>query len=67
MLGAKIKSYLDDNGIKYTHVSEKTGLSMNVLSPMLNEKRDIKATEYFIICNALGVPLAKFAEQSEKQ
>lgn len=47
MLGSKIKGYLDSNGIKYSHVSEKTGIPMNILSLMPNEKRDIKATEYF--------------------
>jgi transcriptional regulator with XRE-family HTH domain len=62
-LGTKIKAYLDDNGIRYTHISEKTGIPMNVLSPMLNEKREIKAMEYFIICNALNVPLTKFADK----
>ncbi len=62
LLGTKIKAYLDTNGIKYTHVSEKTGIPMNVLSPMLNEKREIKAREYFIICNALNVPLTIFAD-----
>lgn len=61
MLGSKIKAYLDDNGIKYSRISEKTGIPMNALSPMLNEKREIKATEYFSICTALNVPLEKFA------
>ena len=63
MLGTKIKNYLDSNGIKYSHVSEITKIPMNVLSPMLNEKREIKAREYFIICNALNVPLTEFAEE----
>lgn len=63
MLGANIKMYLDENGIKYSHVSEKTGIPMNILSPMLNEKREIKATEYFLICNALGIPLEKLASR----
>ncbi len=67
MLGKRIKSYLDKNGIKYSHVSEKTGIPMNVLSPMLNEKREIKATEYFLICNELGVPLDEFAEELERK
>ena len=40
---------------------------MNVLSPMLNEKREIKAMEYFIICNALNVPLTKFADKEAVQ
>ena len=61
MLGSKIKRYLDDNGIKYSHVSEKTGIPMNTLSPMLNEKREIKATEYFSICSVLNVPFEMFA------
>lgn len=60
MLGKNIKTYLDENGVRYTHISEKTQIPMNVLSPMLNEKREIKATEYFKICDALGVPLEKF-------
>lgn len=62
MLGTNIKKYLDSNGIKYTHVSDITGIPMNVLSPMLNEKREIKAREYFIICNALNVPLTRFSD-----
>lgn len=66
MLGTNIKTYLDENGIKYSHVSEKTGIPMNILSPMLNEKREIKATEYFLICNALGIPLEKFALESRE-
>ena len=66
MLGSKIKGYLDENGIRYSHVSEKTGIPMNVLSPMLNEKREIKATEYFLICSVLGVPLEKFAKGDEQ-
>lgn len=64
MLGKRIKAYLDEKGIKYTYLSEKTGLSMNILSPLLNGKREVKATEYFLICTALCVPLETFAEQA---
>ncbi len=67
MLGNKIKAYLDRNGIKYSFVSSKTGIPMNILSPMLNEKREIKAVEYFAICNALSVPLDSFASGSEQK
>lgn len=65
MLGLRIKAYLDNNGIKYSYVSEKTGIPMNVLSPMLNEKREIKATEYFSICTVLNVPLEMFSQMKE--
>lgn len=39
MVGLKIKEYLDENGIKYSYLSEKTGMPMNILSPTLNGKR----------------------------
>lgn len=54
MTGLKIKKYLDDNGIRYSFVSEKTGIPMNVLSPILNAKRKMSVEEYFLICIALN-------------
>lgn len=64
LFGIKIKTYLDDNGIRYTHVSEKTGIPMDILSLLLNGKRKVEATEYFAICDALNVPLTKFADDA---
>lgn len=64
MLGNIIKDYLDERGIKYSFVSQKTAIPMNVLSPSLNEKREIKAEEYFKICEALEVPLEQFVNKS---
>jgi len=61
VIGRRIKAYLDDCGIKYTRISEKTGIPINILSPMLNEKREIKAEEYICICRALDLPLETFA------
>ena len=61
MSGKRIKECLDRNGIKYSYLSEKTGIPMNILSPLLNGKREVKATEYFAICEALNVTLEKFA------
>lgn len=62
LFGIKIKTYLDDNGIRYTHVSQKTGIPMDILSLLLSGKRKVEAAEYFAICNALNVPLTKFAD-----
>ena len=62
MLGDRIKEYLDSKGIRYSYLSEKTGIPANILSPMLNGKREIKALEYFSICSALDIPLETFAE-----
>lgn len=36
MIGLKVKKYLDENGIKYSYLSEKAGIPMNMLSPTLN-------------------------------
>lgn len=66
MLGNRIKEYLDSKGIRYSYLSEKTGIPANILSPMLNGKREIKALEYFSICSALDIPLETFAENQAK-
>lgn len=49
MVGLKIKEYLDENGIKYSYLSEKTGMPMNILSPTLNGKRKMSAEQ----CNLI--------------
>lgn len=60
MIGLKVKKYLDENGIKYSFLSEKIGMPMNMLSPLLNGKRKMTVEEYFTICEALAVPVTKF-------
>lgn len=60
MIGLKVKQYLDENGIKYSFLSEKIGVPMNVLSPLLNGKRKMSVEEYFTICDALGLPVDTF-------
>lgn len=60
MIGIKVKQYLDENGIKYSFLSEKIGIPMNVLSPLLNGKRKMSVEEYFLICNALELPVDTF-------
>ena len=47
MLGNKIKDYMDENGIKYSFLSSKTGIPMNILSPMLNEERNKSCGVFF--------------------
>ena len=65
MVGLKIKEYLDENGIKYSYLSEKTGMPMNILSPTLNGKRKMSAEEYFMICGMLGLPAETFAPDTQ--
>lgn len=61
MCGLRIKKYLDENGIKYTYVSEETGIPMNILSPTLNGKRKMSAEEFILICKVLNVKTDFFA------
>lgn len=42
-------------------------MPMNIISPILNGKREIKAEEYFLLCNDLGVPLDKFAKKDPSE
>lgn len=63
MYGEKIKTYLDDNGIKYTFVATEAGIPLNTLSAMLNCKRKITVEEYFKICFVLNVDANYFAQK----
>lgn len=65
MLGAQIKRYLDENGIKQTFLAQKIGTFDSTMSDILSGKRNITAVEYYQICKALNVPMEKFIEESE--
>lgn len=60
MKGSDIKKYLEENGIKQSFVSERTGIPAPILNMMLNDNRKIEANEYMRICDAIGVPLEFF-------
>lgn len=59
-MGAKIKNYIQEIGLKFCAVAEKAGIPLNTFSDMMNGKRKITADEYVAICRALSVPLEKF-------
>ena len=63
MLGARIKKYLDDNGVKQKFLAQKVGVFDSTMSDILNDKRNITAKEYYFICKALGVSMEKFVEE----
>lgn len=67
MIGLKVKEYLDKNGIKYSFLSERIGIPMNVLSPLLNGKRKMSVEEYFTICEALELPVNTFEPDCEDE
>lgn len=59
-IGSLIKEYLDSKGISQRFISEKTRISEQKLSQLLNGKRNIKVEEYFAICRACEVPVTMF-------
>lgn len=63
MIGARIKEYLTENGIKQSYLAEKTGLSNSQISDICIHDRRIDCVEYYKICKALNVPLEKFLEE----
>ena len=62
MLGNAIKTYILASGLKIVAIADKSDIPANTLSAILNGKRKITAEEYFSICEALNVPLEKFAK-----
>lgn len=50
----RLKLYIDRNGLKQKAIAEKSGLTENQISQILNGKRGISADELEIICNAMN-------------
>jgi transcriptional regulator with XRE-family HTH domain len=60
IIGASIKQHMLNNGISQAFISSKTNIPANTLNAILNSKRNLLAEEYFLICEALAVPLQTF-------
>lgn len=66
MIGAKIKSYLQERGIKQTFLAEKTGMTNSIISDICNNDRKVECVEYYKICKALNLPLEYFFNDLEE-
>ena len=67
MLGARIKKYLDDNGIKQTFLAQKSGLTDSIISDICIHDRKIDCIEYYRICKALNLPLDYFLRDLDEK
>lgn len=65
MVGAKIKDYLTEKGIKQSFLAEKTGLTNSQVSDICIHDRKIDCIEYYKICRALEVDLDFFLKDLE--
>lgn len=59
---AKIKNYLQENGIKQKWLGEKTGIQDGKISLSLNGHRRLTFAEYELICGALDLPVDAFLQ-----
>ncbi len=59
-VGNRIKTYLDQNGIKQVDIAQKIGISPAKLNLALAGKRRMTFTEYAAICGVLGVDANSF-------
>lgn len=66
MVAKRIKKYIDERGIKQTFIAQQTGMSDSVISDIFSRGRKIEVTEYYKICQALGVPFETFLKDEEE-
>lgn len=62
MIGAAIKNYLNQNGIKQAFVADKVGITPGQMSDICNKERTIDCVLYYKICRVLNVSLDLFFE-----
>ena len=67
MLAELIRTYLDENGIKYIYAAERIDMSISAFSAMLNGNRKLTAEEFLNLCDALGIAVTYFAERFNDQ
>lgn len=62
-LGAAIKEYINEHGLKQKTIAEKSGFTVQTFNAVMNGQRKLEATEYFKVCDALGVSLDYFVRR----
>lgn len=66
MIRKRIANYMEQNGIKQIHLSQKTGISPQAISSLLRGDRNLDVEEYAKICDALNVPYDYFMPEDTK-
>ena len=62
----KIRTYLDENGIKQVVVAKKSGIPNVTFNAIMNGKRTLYAEDLRAICIALDVSPEKFIDIKSK-
>lgn len=61
----KIRVLIENRGITYTFISEKTGISVDAISRSMLGKRRLPADEMISICNAVGIDLKELQQKRD--
>lgn len=61
-----LSELIDEKGVTLTHISRKSGLSVDLLSKSINGTRKISADEFIKICKALEVSNDEITELTSK-
>lgn len=63
----KVRSYIDENGLKQVTVAEKAGIPKTTFNAILNGKRTLYADDLRAICLALNVSPELFIEAPQNK
>lgn len=66
LIRKRIANYMEQNGIKQIHLSQKTGISPQAISSLLHGNRNLDVEEYAKICDVLNVPYDYFMPEGTK-
>ena len=65
-IGPKLKSYLDDNYIRYKMISDLLGIDQSAVTMIFQNKRKLNAHEYTAIVSKLGLEFTYFLKEDPK-
>lgn len=63
-INERLSDYVREHGIKRVYIAQKTGLSADTVSKILNGNRRIQADEFLSICTALNIDPNIFRNKS---
>lgn len=63
-INEQLNVYIKENGIKQVYIAQKTGLTEDVVSKILNGKRKIRADDFLTICTVLNIDPNIFRNRS---
>ena len=65
-INEKLNRYLEENGIKQSFVVQRTDISADTFSKIINGKRKMSASEFLSICDALNLDPNYFKTNSDR-